>query len=132
MYGEIENFQSMTSVVRVCNKSDLSECSARGFISGKYGTDEIFIVRQGCSLYAYLNSCPHVSGTSLAWRKDSYLDSSARAIVCSAHGARFEISSGLCVVGPCKGQYLTRIPLHLDSYGGVYIECSSFAMTGPV
>lgn len=42
---------------------------------------------------------PH-QGTPMAWRKDAYLDAAGERIVCAAHGAQFEIDSGLCTLGP--------------------------------
>jgi nitrite reductase/ring-hydroxylating ferredoxin subunit len=46
----------------------------------------------------------------MAWRRDAYLNAAGDRIVCAAHGALFEIDTGLCVLGPCLGEQLQRIP----------------------
>ena len=46
----------------------------------------------------------------MAWRRDAYLNAAGDRIVCAAHGALFEIDSGLCVLGPCLGDRLQALP----------------------
>eukprot|EP00808_Paulinella_micropora_P008356 g56341.t1 len=59
----------------------------------------------------FLNRCPH-AGLPLEMFPDEYEDRDNPALlVCSAHGARFEAATGLCVEGPCKGERLASIPL---------------------
>jgi nitrite reductase/ring-hydroxylating ferredoxin subunit len=43
----------------------------------------------------------------MAWRKDAYLNADRNRIVCAAHGAQFDIASGVHA-GPCLGQSLQR------------------------
>ena len=57
----------------------------------------------------------------MAWRKDAYLNGDCSRIVCSAHGAQFDIATGLCLLGPCLGQSLTRVPLAVDTDGNVFL-----------
>jgi nitrite reductase/ring-hydroxylating ferredoxin subunit len=94
----------------------LDACSAwqngmsKGYDLRGAGCDEFFLVRHRDQFYAYLNSCPHWPQATLPWRKDAYLDGNQAYIMCYGHGARFTIEQGLCVEGPCHGQYLTAIP----------------------
>jgi nitrite reductase/ring-hydroxylating ferredoxin subunit len=81
-------------------------------------------VRQGRTLHAWRNSCPHIPGTPLPWRKDAYLNQSRDRIVCAAHGAQFEIATGVCVLGPCFGASLEPIPVSLTHGGDVLIDFS--------
>ena len=81
---------------------DLEDNSARGFDPFNEGRDALFVFRRGRSLKAYRNLCPH-QGASLPWRKHAYLNADATRIVCSAHGAQFDIDSGACVRGPALG-----------------------------
>ncbi|NHN39969.1 Rieske (2Fe-2S) protein, partial [Pseudomaricurvus alcaniphilus] len=100
---------------------------AKGFDLSNRGIDTVFVVKDATGFHAYLNSCPHVNGASLPWKKDAYLDSSGAEIVCSAHGARFEPATGLCISGPCKGMSLTRIPLFVNENNEIcilYDTCS--------
>ena len=48
-------------------------------------------------------------------QEDRFLDPDGSLIQCSTHGALFEIESGRCIAGPCKGQYLQAIPYLLDN-----------------
>src|SRR5690554_5449378 len=100
---------------RLCRVDDIPDGRARGFDLRNVGRDDLFIVRRGTSLYAWRNECPHLEGAPLAWRKDEYLDATGDHIVCWSHGAKFEIDSGLCVIGPCVGQALTQVALVVDN-----------------
>lgn len=110
----------MDGWVRLCATSDLAEGCARGFGPAEGGRDTVFVVRRH-GLHAYRNSCPHWPQTSLPWRKDAYLDAQGTRIVCSAHGAQFEIETGLCLTGPCIGESLTRAALR-EKNGSLYVE----------
>jgi len=101
------------------NIDELADGDSRGFDPGASGRDTMFVVRQGAALHAYLNACPHIDGAPMAWRKDAYLSGDRRHIVCHAHGARFDIASGRCVLGPCENQALTPIPLKTLPSGGI-------------
>lgn len=98
--------------MRLCHLDELPDGGSRGFDPHASGRDTIFIVRRGRSLHAYRNACPH-HGTPLAWRKDAYLNAARDRIVCFAHGAEFEISSGRCTLGPCLGQALQPLAVTL-------------------
>ena len=99
---------------------DLPERSARGFDGVRPGRAALFIVRHGGRLFAYADDCPHQPGSPMAWRRDAYLNSDASRIVCSGHGAEFEIESGLCTLGTCLGQSLSRIELEFNADGWIY------------
>lgn len=95
----------------LCRLEDIEDPGARGF-SLPHEPREIFVVRQGQRLDAYVNSCPHI-GTPLDFRPDQFLTRDRRELLCSTHGARFELSTGLCVAGPCRGKNLTRVAVRL-------------------
>jgi nitrite reductase/ring-hydroxylating ferredoxin subunit len=57
----------------------------------------------------------------MAWRKDAYLSADGKQIVCSGHGAHFDIQSGKCESGPCLGQALTPVNLQIEQDGNVYL-----------
>jgi nitrite reductase/ring-hydroxylating ferredoxin subunit len=59
----------------------------------------------------------------MAWRKDAFLNADGSRIVCAAHGAQFEIDSGLCVLGPCIGESLTRVHI-IEEDGSLYLDPS--------
>lgn len=113
----------MAGLARLCHATDVPEGAARGFDPTGRGRDTLFVVRRG-GLYAYRNHCPHWSETSMAWRKDAFLNADATRIVCAAHGAQFDINTGLCTMGPCIGQSLIRVPVVADGDGMLVVDVS--------
>lgn len=95
----------------------MTDGESRGFDPLREGRDTLFIVRHEDRPYAWRNACPHEQAAPLAWRKNAYLDADRTHIVCSAHGAEFEIASGLCILGPCLGQSLTPLRAAVDPDG---------------
>ena len=71
-----------------------------------------FLVKQQDNFYAYANSCPH-QGRMLQWRENEFLTKDRSRIMCGAHGATFEIQSGHCDAGPCKGASLTGLSVRI-------------------
>ncbi len=78
-----------------------------------------FVVRKGDDVYAYQNYCVHV-GHPLNWAPDSFLTKDRTAIICASHGAVYEIDSGLCVAGPCKGKTLRHVDVAVRD-GEIYV-----------
>lgn len=105
--------------VPLCRLYDLADGEARGFDPLSQGCDTLFIVRRRDQLYAWRDACPHERGTPMAWRKNAYLNADRSRIVCSAHGALFDIASGVCTLGPCVGQSLIAVPIALGADGTV-------------
>lgn len=99
----------MTRTVRLCASPELAEGRSRGFDPHGEGRDTVFVVRHSGRLHGWRNDCPHIDGAPMAWRKDAYLNSQGTHIVCSAHGAQFDIETGLCTLGPCVGESLTPV-----------------------
>ncbi|WP_207101095.1 Rieske (2Fe-2S) protein [Paracoccus shandongensis] len=57
------------------------------------GAFPMLLVRTGGGLRAYVNACPH-QYLPLDWRSDRLLSADGTMLVCSAHGARFDILTG--------------------------------------
>ena len=70
----------------LCHFDDIAEPGARGF--------------------------PHI-GTPLDFMPDQFLTRDRRHLLCSTHGALFEIATGLCIYGPCKGRSLRAVSVAL-------------------
>ena len=98
-------------LLAVCQLDDIEDGRARGF---SIGEQNIIVVRQGSSVYAYHNSCPH-TGVNLEWLADHFLDDSQQYLQCATQGALFRIEDGVCVAGPCAGESLTAIRVKLDN-----------------
>lgn len=100
--------------LRDCGLFDLRDGQSRGVDPARRGRDSVFVVRRAGHFFAYEDRCPHYGATPMAWRKDSYLNREGTRIVCSAHGAEFDIESGECLLGPCLGQALIRVAIESD------------------
>lgn len=102
----------------LCHFDDIEEDSSKGF---QLSEDHlVFAVKKDGCLQVYRNSCPHL-GVPLEMQEDVFLDLDKAFIQCSTHGALFEIESGLCVVGPCKGASLQVEAFELKN-GEVHIS----------
>jgi len=98
----------------LCRLDDIAERGAKGFsLTDADGPGEIFLVRAQGQVYGYVNSCPHI-GTPLEFLPDRFLTRDRRQILCSTHGARFEIETGRCVAGPCRGRFLRALRLKVE------------------
>jgi len=79
-----------------------------------------FVVRKGDAVYAYQNFCMHV-GHPLNWKPHSFLTRDQTRIICASHGAIYEIDSGLCVGGPCRGKSLRRVQCEIRG-GQIFVR----------
>ena len=71
------------------------------------------IIKEG-ECFVYENKCPHL-GIDLEFLPDQFLDSDNALIICSTHGALFEIQTGHCVSGPCQGDHLELIESKIEN-----------------
>lgn len=100
----------------ICSIHDIPSRRAMGFNlmvvaeDGSHRPWPIFIVRWGKQVFGYVNECPH-NKVNLDWERNQFLDSNGLRIMCGKHGSLFEIGTGTCVDGPCKGESLTPIAL---------------------
>jgi nitrite reductase/ring-hydroxylating ferredoxin subunit len=108
--------------VDICALTDIADPGAKEFVvANSQGQDWYgFIVRRNNAVHAYANSCPH-TGAMLNWAPDRFLTRAANQIMCGVHGALFEIETGYCTAGPCKGQALRGLQTRLES-GVVQVE----------
>ena len=72
----------------------------------------LVVFRQGEQVRAWLNICPH-AGRRLDWAPGQFLKSREGHLVCAAHGASFELQTGQCVAGPCRGESLHEVALEV-------------------
>lgn len=69
------------------------------------------VARRGDRVFGYVDRCPH-AGVPLARSCDDDPLEDGR-VQCCWHGARFDVGSGYCVSGPCRGRSLTPWPIML-------------------
>lgn len=114
----------MISLIQV---DDIEEGSSKGIeLNNLY----MFAVKKDDQIFLYWNRCPHL-GTPLEWEEDRFLDPDGALIICSTHGALFQIEDGHCLAGPCKGKHLQQIPFIVDN-GMVTVEESALRVATPL
>ncbi len=82
--------------------------------------DTLIVLSRGGCVRVWHNVCPH-AGRRLDWAPGRFLRDGDR-LVCSHHGAVFELDGGVCVGGPCKGCSLAAVPSEIRD-GEVWIVC---------
>ncbi len=104
------------SETKLCKLEDVPDGGSAGFIA-TIGAQRIAVlaVRQGEDVYVYENMCPHI-GSPLDFQPGQFLNVERTHIICSTHGALFQINDGQCISGPCEGDHLT--PLTTSVRGG--------------
>ena len=98
----------MRGYIDLCRLDELPDDTARGFDLFGTGRDNLFLVRTSGTVHAYRNYCPH-QGSTMPWRRHAYLNAKATRIVCSAHGAEFDIDTGQCTAGAALGYALDPV-----------------------
>ncbi|NNE60812.1 MAG: Rieske (2Fe-2S) protein [Woeseia sp.] len=107
--------------IKVGSLADITDPGCREFSIGDGDWPFTgFVVRKGDSVYAYQNYCMHV-GHPLNWQPDSFLTKERDAIICSSHGAMYDIEAGECFAGPCKGQRLRAVDADVRD-GVIYVR----------
>ena len=106
----------------LCSASEIKEGEARSF-EFRDGPDrfELFVIRKGGRLRAYVNDCPHAH-TPLDWTPNRFFDRKGQHLMCATHGALFRPADGKCISGPCLNERLTSVPLEEDIDGMLRIR----------
>jgi nitrite reductase/ring-hydroxylating ferredoxin subunit len=100
----------------VCNLNDIPNRRAKAFQllrhadNGRATAFSIFVVRWGTHVLGYINECPH-NGVNLDWERNQFFDPSGLRLMCGKHGSLFDIGTGRCVDGPCRGRALKPVSL---------------------
>ncbi len=112
------------SRIVLCRLDELPESGSRGFsLQTDAGTVDLFVVRRGGRVFAYLNSCPH-TGAPLDWVPDRFLNPDGDHIQCATHDALFRIEDGHCIAGPCAGAHLSPLRVVQDE-GQLLLDSAS-------
>jgi len=105
----------------ICDASALEEAgNGVRFEIERFGeTVPAFAVRFDGRVYGYINACAHVP-VELDWMEGDFFDADQRYLICATHGARYEPSTGLCVIGPCRGARLRALKM-VERDGQVFV-----------
>jgi nitrite reductase/ring-hydroxylating ferredoxin subunit len=84
---------------------------------------EAILLREDNDVVGWLNYCRHFTHIRLdkgpgAERRDG-------EVLCTNHGAMFDVESGLCTHGPCEGAYLEGIEVRVEN-GAIYLSDDRF------
>ena len=102
-----------TSPRRLCRLDDMPDGEAMALdVALPDGEESVILLRQGERVNAWLNICPH-AGRRLDWAPGKFLISRGM-LVCAAHGACFSLDNGECIGGPCRGESLRTVPVHVE------------------
>ncbi len=75
--------------------------------------ESLILYRDGeGSVRAWRNTCPH-AGRRLDYAPGKFLRSKKGELVCAVHGATFALPEGNCVAGPCRGECLCAVSVHV-------------------
>lgn len=100
--------------VTLCPLHAIPDGGAKGLeVVEKPQSVGVILLRRGEAVRGYLNRCPH-RGLPLETFPDAFLDETGELLICTNHGARFRVSDGLCVKGPCLNLSLVRLPLRVE------------------
>ena len=99
----------------VCALEEITDGRGRIFqLSIEQRELRLLVLRSGDCCYGYINQCPHL-GMPLATCDSQLICESSRWVKCNVHYARFRWQDGFCEAGDCKGEYLQRVPLEIQS-----------------
>jgi nitrite reductase/ring-hydroxylating ferredoxin subunit len=108
---------SKPEVFVICSADSIGRGDARAFSLSRVMEDgearpfPIFVVQTESGAYVgYVNTCPH-QNTWLNIGDGTFFSNDKTQLRCGRHKATFEIDTGLCVEGDCKGQSLEPIAL---------------------
>lgn len=109
----------MNELFAICATFEVDDGDARGFVlarlddAGNRKPWPILITRKGKAFHGFENACPH-EGSRLDTYAGEFLDKDGNFLTCGRHGAKFDLDSGHCFIGPCQGKALTPIELVID------------------
>ncbi len=101
----------------LCRLDDIGEGEARGF---SWLDGQVVAVRRNGKLFVYENRCPHF-GVNLDFQQDKFFSYDESFLQCAMHGALFEVETGACIAGPCRGQPLTPVAFEVVA-GQVFLD----------
>jgi nitrite reductase/ring-hydroxylating ferredoxin subunit len=114
-------------VFAICAASEIAPGDAKAFSlwriddTGATRPFPIVIARKNAAeFFSYMNVCPH-AGVWLNVGEGRFFDPSGTLFQCGRHGAKFEVDSGLCIEGSCKGASLE--PVAVAVIGGDVCVC---------
>lgn len=98
-----------TPGTRICDAAEITTILALTVTTAK-GDFPLLILRTGQGLRAYVNACPH-QYLPLDYRGTQLMSADGTRLMCTAHGAQFDIESGAVIRGADCG--LDMVPIDI-------------------
>lgn len=102
----------------LCSLQDLQQGEIREFVfeatSAAGPAFRLIALRHASGVEAYVNQCPH-HWLPMNRSDGSFLYWSEHELMCAHHSAVFNLlDAGTCIMGPCQGSNLIRVPVIID------------------
>lgn len=110
----------MSNRIKLCQQSDFTESICVRVDLPEHHAKSIIVIQNEGNFYAYENVCPHFS-VQLDYKTGVFNTYQNKLLMCAHHSAMFEIETGHCVDGPCKGHSLTAVPIEIKD-GEVFFK----------
>jgi nitrite reductase/ring-hydroxylating ferredoxin subunit len=119
METHLQDGRAVTPVF-LCRIDSLQDPGTWNVVLGE-GEDEldIVIVQMKGTRRAFINCCPH-QFIPLEIFPNHFLTEDKSHLVCSGHGARFDLITGVCTSGPCFGKGLDPLAV-AEKDGAIYL-----------
>lgn len=107
-------------MIFLCRTADIADPGTANVVLGA-GEDEldVVIVKAAGRVQGFINCCPH-QFIPLETFPNHFLTEDKQHLVCSGHGALFELCTGFCTQGPCEGLALDALKV-VEREGSVYL-----------
>ena len=92
--------------------ADVAETGTEFRVAHGDGMRYLVLFRRGGDVLGYDNTCPH-QGRPLNLSPDRFLFTRDGWLMCPHHGASFDVMTGACVEGPCRGSALRAVNIEL-------------------
>ncbi|MEE4243824.1 MAG: Rieske 2Fe-2S domain-containing protein [Kangiellaceae bacterium] len=104
----------------LCQLDELASKKAK--LISREKADDTIVIKLGEIVSVFVNNCPHANAR-LNLGHDKIIAFDDYHLLCSVHGAQFNPESGICTLGPCKGQSLVKLNVEVID-GGIYLSDS--------
>lgn len=97
----------------LCKTAEIGENGMEVRVGTASNMHYIMLFRHAGVIRAWFNTCPH-RGLPMNCGPGQFLLSRDNLLICAQHGARFELDTGQCVHGPCRGERLRAVEIRLE------------------
>lgn len=96
----------------LCSLAEIGRYGKDLALADETGTRYLMLFRDGERVVGFHNVCPHQArGLNLA--PDRFHFTREGWLMCAHHGASFDLATGRCVEGPCRGAALKPLELEI-------------------